>query len=87
MNANNTNPLHGFEELKEYADNHHCFILGECRKCRVITNTRHGRKESICNVVRAYKKSKQGKRILGYIVGFDEIEFKPDKTNYVYVKV
>lgn len=90
MKANEiTNPPngHGFKDLQTYADAHGCVPIGEYHYCRVITNTRHGRKDTVCGVVRAYKMGKTGKRILGYIVGFKEIEFKPDRSNYVYVKL
>ena len=84
-----TNPPngHGFKDLQKYADKHNCVITGEYCICRVITNTRHGRKDTVCGVVRAYRKSKNGKLILGYLVGLKEIEFKPDTCRYVYVKL
>lgn len=78
---------HGFEDLKNYADKHNCIILGEYQLCRVIKNTKHGRKDTICGVIRAYKKGKGGKLILGYLVGLKEIEFKPDACKYVFVEL
>ncbi len=78
---------HGFADLQKYADKHNCTILGEYRICRVIKNTKHGRKDTVCGVMRAYKKSKTGKLILGYLVGLKEIEFKPDACKYVFVEL
>ena len=78
---------HGFENLQQYADKHNCVIIGEFRTCRVIKNTKHGRKDTICNVVRAYKRIKLGKPILGYLVGLKEIEFKPDSCKYVFIDI
>lgn len=79
---------HGFEDLKLYAFRHNNYvIIGECRRCRVIKNTRHGKKDTICDVVRAYKKTKKGKFIYGHLVGLSEIEFKPDGCKYVFIDV
>ena len=81
------NPLkeQGFSDLQKYAEKHNCVILGKYRICRVIKNTRHGRKDTVCGVVRAYKRNKKGKLILGYLVGLKEVEFKPDICKYVFV--
>ena len=89
MNNNyEKNSKNGIKKLAEYAEKHKFFILGECQMCRVITNTKHGRKETICNVLRAYKLVKEGHPVFGYIVGLDEIEFKPDKCKkYRYIKI
>ena len=77
--------MHGFDELQRYAERHNYTLLGGCHICRVIKNTRHGRKDTVCSVVRACKRNKVGKRVLGYLVGLKEIEFKPDACKYIVV--
>lgn len=85
-NGNKENPkIRGLQDLQKYAQKHNCEIIGEYRICRVIKNTRHGRKETICGVVRACKRNKLGEFILGYLIGLTEIEFKPDVCKYVFV--
>lgn len=78
---------YGLMDFKRYADKHNCIIAGEYHICRVVSNTRHGRKDSVCAVVRAYRKSKEGKVVFGYLIGLKEIEFKPDGSRYVFLEL
>lgn len=85
--SKNPPKCHRFEDLQKYAEKHNCTILGKYQTCRVIKNYRHGRKDTICCVVRAYKRDKKGKLILGYLIRLKEVEFKPDACKYVFVKI